>query len=201
MNFILYILRHPIDGFWEVRFEKKGSVKVGCMLLFITLAAMVFNRQARGFIFNNNYNVPLDIMYQVEILLLPVLLFCISNWAITTLMDGKGTFRDIFLVVCYSLVPFILFNILSPFLSNVLSLNDSAYLIIFDAIGYFWSGLMIFIGIKVIHEYTAGKMIATLLLTAFAAMIIIFICLLFFSLWQELGSFIYSIYREISLRL
>ena len=201
MKFAMYVLRHPIDAFWEMRFEKKGSVKVGCVLLLITLAAMVFNRQARGFIFNNNYNVTLDMLYQIEILVLPVLLFCISNWAITTLMDGKGNFRDIFLVVCYSLIPFILFNFISPLLSNRLSLNDSAYLMIFDAIGYVWSGLMIFIGIKVIHEYSMGKMVATLFLTAAAAAIIIFICLLFFSLLQELGSFAYSIYREFSLRL
>ena len=201
MKFAMYVLRHPIDAFWEMRFEKKGSVKVGCVLLLITLAAMVFNRQARGFIFNNNYNVPLDMLYQIEILVLPVLLFCISNWAITTLMDGKGNFRDIFLVVCYSLIPFILFNFISPLLSNRLSLNDSAYLMIFDAIGYVWSGLMIFIGIKVIHEYSMGKMVATLFLTAAAAALIIFICLLFFSLLQELGSFAYSIYREFSLRL
>lgn len=201
MKFAMYVLRHPIDAFWEMRFEKKGSVKVGCVLLLITLAAMVLNRQARGFIFNNNYNVPLDMLYQIEILVLPVLLFCISNWAITTLMDGKGNFRDIFLVVCYSLIPFILFNFISPLLSNRLSLNDSAYLMIFDAIGYVWSGLMIFIGIKVIHEYSMGKMVATLFLTAAAAAIIIFICLLFFSLLQELGSFAYSIYREFSLRL
>ena len=201
MKFAMYVLRHPIDAFWEIRFEKKGSIKVGCILLLLTLVAMVFNRQARGFIFNNNYNVPLDMLYQLQILILPVLLFCISNWAITTLMDGKGSFRDIFLVVCYSLIPFILFNFISPLLSNRLSLNDSAYLMIFDAIGYVWSGLMIFIGIKVIHEYSMGKMVATLFLTAAAAAIIIFICLLFFSLLQELGSFAYSIYREFSLRL
>ena len=60
---------------------------------------------------------------------------------------------------------------------------------------------MIFVGIKTIHEYSIGKMFATLFLTAAAAAIIIFICLLFFSLLQELGSFVYSIYREISLRI
>ena len=201
MKYAMYVLRHPIDAFWEIRFEKKGSVKVGCILLLLTLAAMVFNRQARGFIFNSNYNVPLDMLYQIEILILPVLLFSVSNWAITTLMDGKGSFRDIFLVICYSLIPFILFNFISPVLSNQLSINDAAYLIVFDAIGYIWSGLMIFVGIKTIHEYSIGKMFGTLFLTAAAAAIIIFICLLFFSLLQELGSFVYSIYREISLRI
>ncbi len=201
MRFAFYILRHPLDGFWEMKFEKRGSLRSGLLLLALAIAAIIFNRQTRGFIFNNNYNVPLDILYQIQIMVLPVLLFCVSNWAVTTLLDGKGTFRDIFLVVCYSLLPVILFNLASPLLSNVLSLNDTAYLVLFDMAGTVWTGLMIFLGIQVIHEYSAGKMAGTLVLTAASAAIIIFIGLLFFSLMQELGSFIYTIYREIALRM
>lgn len=201
MKFSLYILRHPLDGFWEMKFEKKGSLKTGFLLLFLALVSLIFNRQTRGFIFNSNYNVPLDILYQVQILVLPILLFCAANWVITTLLDGKGTFKDIFLVVCYSLVPLIIFNFISPVLSNLLSLNDFAYLAIFDLTGTVWTGLMIFIGIQVIHEYSLGKMAGTLFLTAASAGIIIFICLLFFSLMQELGSFFYTIYRELALRM
>jgi hypothetical protein len=201
MKFAMYILRHPLDGFWEMKFEKRGSLKTGLMLLFAALISIIFNRQTRGFIYNNNYNVPLDILYQIQILILPILLFCISNWAITTLLDGKGTMTDIFLVVCYSLVPLIMFNFISPLLSNLLSLNDVAYLTIFDMTGAVWTGLMIFLGIQVIHEYNIGKMFGTLILTTASAAIIIFICLLFFSLMQELGSFVYTIYRELALRV
>lgn len=200
MKFALYILRHPLDGFWEMKYEKKAKLRTGIILILLALAAIVFNRQARGFIFNNNYNVPLDLLYQIQILVLPIILFCISNWAITTLLDGKGTFFDIFMVVCYSLVPMIVFNFISPILSNVLSLKDMAYLTIFDMIGMVWTALLIFIGIQVIHEYNISKMIGTLVLTAASAAIIIFICLLFFSLLQELGSFVYTIYRELALR-
>lgn len=200
MKFTMYILRHPLDGFWEMKFEKRGSLKTGFMLLFVALVSIIFNRQTRGFIYNNNYNVPLDILYQIQILILPILLFCISNWAITTLLDGKGTIVDIFLVVCYSLVPLIMFNFISPLLSNLLSLNDAAYLTIFDMTGAIWTGLMIFLGIQVIHEYNISKMFGTLILTTVSAAIIIFICLLFFSLMQELGSFVYTIYRELALR-
>ncbi|MFA6736226.1 MAG: YIP1 family protein [Saccharofermentanales bacterium] len=200
MKFAFYILRHPLDGFWDMKHEKKASLKTGVFLILLALGAIIFNRQTRGFIFNNNYNVPLDILFQIQILILPILLFCISNWAITTLMDGKGTFYDIFMVVCYSLVPMILFNLASPLISNILSLKDMAYLTIFDITGVVWTLLMIFLGIQVIHEYSIGKMLWTLVLTTASAAIIIFICLLFFSLLQELGSFVYTIYREIALR-
>lgn len=201
MKFALYVLRHPIDGFWEMKYEKKGTMKTACVLLLLTLLTTIMNRQTRGFIFNNNYNVPLNIFYQIRVLVLPILLLTVANWAITTLLDGKGTLKEIFFVICYSLFPLIIFNMISPILSNIFSLNDAAYLEIVDILGIAWMCLMIFIGIQQIHEYSFSKMIGTLLLTTASAAVIIFICLLFFSLLQEIGSFLYSIYREITLRI
>lgn len=201
MKTALYILRHPIDGFWQMKYEKTGRTAHGVILLALTVLAVVFNRQTRAFVFNNQYNVPLDLFKEISLVLLPVLLFCIANWAVTTLLDGKGTMQDIFLVACYSLVPLILFLVATPLLSHLLSLNELAYLQLLDGVGYAWMGLMLFIGVQQVHEYTFGKMFITLLLTVISAGILIFIALLFFSLLQELGSFAYSIYREISLRI
>lgn len=201
MKFALYLLRHPLDGFWELKFEHRGSNKTALLILALTFLSAIFDRQTRAFVFNDAYNVPLDIFYQLRILVFPVLLFCVANWAITTLMDGKGTFSEIFQVTCYSLIPLIVFHIAIPILSNVMSLNEAAYLVIVDGIGTVWMCLMLLIGIHVIHEYGAAKMLGTLLLTACSAAIVIFILLLFFSLLQEIGSFAYSIFREIQLRI
>ena len=201
MRFLLYLLRHPADGFWEIKHENKGKLRVALGILLAVLLSEILKRQTTGFIFNDNYNVPLDIFFQIRLLILPVFLFCISNWALTTLMDGKGTFPEIFIVLCYSFLPMIFFNVLYSLLSNVFSLSDFAYLALINVLGIGWTCLMLFIGIQVIHEYSFGKMLLTTLLTVLSAAVVIFICLLFFSLLQEMGNFIYSIYREISLRI
>ena len=60
---------------------------------------------------------------------------------------------------------------------------------------------MAFIGMMEIHEYTFRKAVVTLVLTVVSALVVAFICLLFFSLIQEIAGFIYSIYREITLRM
>ena len=92
MKTALYILRHPIDGFWQMKYEKTGRMAHGVILLALTVLAVIFNRQTRAFVFNNQYNVPLDLFKEISLALLPVLLFCIANWAVTTLLDGKGYF-------------------------------------------------------------------------------------------------------------
>lgn len=201
MKQALYILRHPIYGVWDMKRFKTGRYLDGFILILLAIAAITFNRQLRAFVFNYNYNVPLDILKQIAIVVIPVVLFTLANWAVTTLTEGKGSFKDIFLVTCYSLMPLIIFQVVTPVLSQLMSLNELVYLQIIDGIGYGWMFLMLYLCIKEIHMYTAGKMISTLILTAIGAAIIVFIVLIFFSLLQELGSFIYSIYREFSMRL
>lgn len=201
MKQALYILRHPIYGVWDMKRLKTGRYRDGFVLILLAIAAITFNRQMRAFVFNDAYNVPLNMIRQIAVVVIPVTLFCLANWSVTTLAEGKGSFKDIFLVTCYSLMPLILFQFITPILSHLMTLNELVYLQIIDGIGYGWMLLMLFLGIREIHMYSAGKMISTTILTVIGAAIIVFVALLFFSLLQELGSFVYSIYREFSLRL
>lgn len=201
MKQALYILRHPIYGVWDMKREKTGRYRDGFILILLAIIAITFNRQMRAFVFNYYYNVPLDILKQVALVVLPVVLFSLANWSITTLAEGKGGFKDIFMVTCYALMPLIIFQFITPILTHFITLNEQAYLNIIDGVGFGWTFLMLILGIQEIHEYSAGKMVSTTVLTVIAMAIIVFIVLLFFSLLQELGSFIYSLYREFSLRL
>ncbi|MBQ8579559.1 MAG: YIP1 family protein [Oscillospiraceae bacterium] len=201
MKQALYILRHPIYGVWDMKREKTGRYRDGFILILLAIIAVTFNRQMRAFVFNYYYNVPLDILKQVALVVLPVVLFSLANWSITTLAEGKGSFKDIFMVTCYALMPLIIFQFITPILTHFITLNEQAYLNIIDGVGFGWTFLMLILGIQEIHEYSAGKMVSTTVLTVIAMAIIVFIVLLFFSLLQELGSFVYSLYREFSLRL
>ena len=200
-HYALRAMIHPIDSFWEMKFEKQGSLPASFGLCFLFFLVLLFDRQVRAFLFNDSYNTPLDLGYQIRTFLIPVVLFCVSNWTITTLMDGKGKMRDIFMVLCYAFMPIILIRVPSAILSNVLTLNESSYLTMIDYAAFIWSGILLFVGIMTVHQYSFTKTIATFVLTAVSAVIIIFVCLLLFSLIQELVGFVYSIYREITLRI
>lgn len=201
LRYALTVLRHPIDEFWEMKRAQKGNVFVALLMVALLFVTTIFDRQARAFVHNMHYNTPLDLFYELRTMLLPGILFIISNWSVTTLMNGKGTAKDIFLATGYSLQPLILMRVAVPLLSYALSLNDGAYLKIVEIMGWVWFGLMLYIAISQIHEYSLGKTFLTLIITAVAAIIIVLICLLFFSLIQELAGFVYSIYREMFLRI
>ena len=59
---------------------------------------------------------------------------------------------------------------------------------------------MFFFGIISIHEYGLVQCLLTILFTVVAVLIVLFACLLFFDLFQRMYGFVYTLYREISLR-
>ena len=79
MKQALYILKHPIYGVWDMKRLKTGRYRDGFILILLAIAAVTFNRQMRAFVFNNYYNVPLDILKQITIWVIPVVLFSLAN--------------------------------------------------------------------------------------------------------------------------
>lgn len=197
---LFYTLFHPFDGFFEMKFRKKGSVKLAALLLVVYGVLYIFNTQYTGFIFNE---FPLHEMRSIQLFFLavvPVILFVVSNWSTTSLMNGSGKLSDIFIMTCYSLTPLILFGFIRTLLSNVIILEEGPILTAFYYIGVVWFCYLVFCGLCTIHEYTVSRNILTLLVTLVAAIIIIFLVILYFTLMQTVIGFISTIMTEISKR-
>ena len=108
--------------------------------------------------------------------------------------------KEIFMMICYSLVPTMLIGYLNILLSNVLTLDEAQFITLLNIIGWVLTGFMVFMGLVVIHEYGMGKTLWSIILTILAALIIAFIALLIFDLAQQIYGFVYSLYKEITTR-
>ena len=133
-------------------------------------------------------------------MLAPVFLFVVSNWCLTTLMDGNGSMKDIYTAVCYSLTPMIL--ILNPLTiaSQFLSLNESAYYIFFEVAMYVWIIGLIFFGTMVTHQYSFLKTVVTTVLELIGMLIIVFLLLLLYNVVGTVLTFLSNSWSELSFR-
>ena len=134
------------------------------------------------------------------IVLAPLLLWCVANWCLTTLFDGEGSFKDIFIATSYALLPLPLIYIPTTILTNFLSLSEAEFVTLFVAIAYIWTGALIFFGSMTTHGYSMGRNIAITLFTIVGMIFILFIILLFTNLIQRMVSFVSEIITEISYR-
>ena len=198
--FAFHLVFHPFDGFWDLKHEKRGSVRAGTVILVLTGLSLFYQSIGRGYPFNPRGET-LNIFLIFGILALVFFLFCISNWCLTTLFEGEGSFKDIYIAATYSLAPLPLFLIISTIMTNVLNIEAESIVSLISAIGYIWVGILLFFGMMVTHDYSMGKNFITILGTILAMLIIAFISVLFISLVAKIIGFVVAIFAEVGNRM
>ena len=198
--YVFHLCFHPFDGFWDLKHEKRGSVRAASTILGITILALFYNSIGRGYLFNpeDKYSTILISIISVAI---PVLLWSVSNWCLTTLFDGEGGFKDIYIATCYSLAPLPLFLVISTVLTNVMTTTEGSMVNLLVTIGVIWMAMLLFFGTLVTHDYSLGKNVITMLGTVLAMLVIMFVIILFSSLVMKMVTFVIAIFKEVGNRM
>ena len=201
LKYSFYVLFHPLDGFWDLKNEKRGQLSVAILYLGLWFLTNIIAKLGSGFLFNPDYDVPLDIFMEFRSVFLLFALFTIANWSITTLMDGKGYYKDIVMVFGYACLPMTLVRIPAIILSNVLSTSETIYYNFLIGFAWTWFLVLLFLGIMMVHDYSFIKAIGTLVLTAASMLVITFLAMVFYNIFSVLLSFVMAAYKELSMRV
>lgn len=201
LKYALYCMTHPLDGFWDLTHEKRGTMAAANTILVLTCLARLFSLQFTSFLFSVVYWPKLNIFLYIGSILLPFGLFVVGNWATTTLFDGKGTLKQVYIGTCYAITPYPLFTFPLVIISNFLTMEEGVLLTVLSVISLVWAGFLLIASMIQIHEYKLGKTIIFVLFTLLAMLIMIFIILLFFSMISSGFSYIISLIKEIMYRL
>jgi hypothetical protein len=127
-------------------------------------------------------------------------LWCVANWCLTTLFDGEGTLKDIFIATAYALMPIPLLTIPATIATNFASLTESEMITLVLGLSYVWTGMLIFFGSMTTHGYSMGRNIAITLFTLIGMVFILFVAVLFWNLITRMVSFVTDIVTELSYR-
>lgn len=201
LKYSLYVITHPFDGFWDLIHEKRGTIAAANTFLILFLITRVLKLLLTSFQFIMAPVQYINIFEEMGSLALPFIILCLANWAMTTLFDGKGRFKDIYMAMCYALVPYILIQIPMILVSNMLTYEEGSFYSVLLSFSVIWCVFLVFVGLMQIHDYGPGKTFIFLIVTVFGAAVIIFLLLVFFSLLQDALSYFLSLYREIVFRL
>lgn len=199
-GFPIYCLFHPADGFSQIRLRSLLSKIWGAIILFVWVYISVLRFFNIGYIFNENQSDEFNLLIIAAKTIGIATLFIISNWAVCTLMDGKGKPKEIVYVTLYSLIPYIISLIITFLLSRFITAEESIFISIFMVVGIVWSAITIFIGLLTIHEYNVGKGIFSIILTILGMAVMVLLIIMFCTLMAQTFSFFQSIIQEYSLR-
>lgn len=201
---VLYIgniLRHPIDSLYYLNRGERGSVVSASIVYLIGLIVFMLDMLCRGFIFGferfkNSSPFFLPIAY-VAVLGL----FILGNYMVSSINDGKGTFKQVYITTAYALSPYI---IVTPFivaLTYALTLNE-AFLITFPwTVTLIWLFVVLFITISETHAYSFKATVKNLLLTIFFMLVCVVVIALVYIFWKQIIIFAGKIIGEVSYRV
>jgi tetratricopeptide (TPR) repeat protein len=196
-----YCLLHPLTGYDDLKSERSGSFWLATLIVAALFLVSVLAHQLTGFAFNTNRTDELNLWVILCSTVGVFIAFVTCNWAVTTIMDGEGSFGEIWVFSAYALLPLVLFNGALIVLSNVLTLDEATFYYAIQWIGYGWTAICMFIAIREVHQYTLVKTLVTLAITFAGLVIVVVIAAIVYSVFGQLISFISTIWSEITLHL
>lgn len=195
-----HVILHPFDGFYDLKHEHRGSVRASLVFIAVTIVGFFYQSVGQGYVLNPT-GVASTILMQAASILIPLMLFVLGNWCLTTLFEGEGSFKDIFIASSYSLLPLPLLIIPATLCSNWVTNSEKSIITFIGTLAFVWVFLLLYFGVMVTHDYSLGKNLITIGGTLVAMACIIFIVLLFSVLLAKLVSLGTNIVTEIQYRM
>lgn len=202
LKFALYCMTHPLDGFWDLTHEKRGSYAAANTILILTLVVRIMNLRFTHFVVQEPvYWEGVNIFLYIGSILFPLALWVIGNWALTTLFDGKGRLGQVYMGTCYGLAPYALINIPLIIISNFVTVDEASFFSVLGVLTLAYAAILIVCGMGQIHEFSFGKNILFTIFSLFAMLVMIFILMLFFSMISQGVAYIISLVKEFLFRV
>ena len=195
-----HLIFHPFDGFWDLKHEKRGSVRGAIFFIVLAIATFYYQAIGQGYLLDPMSSLA-SVWAQVLGVLVPLFLFVLANWCLTTLFEGEGSFKDIFVACSYSLLPIPMLVVPVTIYSNFCISTEVDIIGFISGFAFIWLGILIFFGTMVTHDYSMGKNVITVLGTVVGMVFIMFLAVLFTTLVGKIVSLVTNIVTEIQYRL
>jgi len=201
LKYSLYVAVHPLDGFWDLTHEKRGSLAAANVIVAASVLVEILRLTLTSFQFITINMEYFNAVIAALSILLPIFLWTVSNWSLTTLMDGKGRVKDIYMAVAYALAPSVLINAFMIVLSQLITFDEGSVYWVLAGFSVVWTVWLFIAGMMMIHDYSLTKTIFSSFLTIIGMGVMVFIFVVFFSLISDAAAYFVSLYKEILFRV
>lgn len=194
-----YILRHPLDGFSDLRYLNRGGYISAIALLALVIMMLLAKVNLTSFSFNP---VPANELRGAPIIVtfaVLLLTWMICHYLIGSISQGEARFKDVFVGSAYALFPIVLLGVPLALISNIMTLSENSIYSFFEWLMIGWSGLLFFWKIQSLQNYSVGETIVNILLTIVAMIALWVLIFIILGLSSEFVDFIYTLYQEVSM--
>jgi len=194
-----HMLKHPIDSMYGIKRGKKASFLSATIMFILFIIVYVLNIYLSGFLFKNKSSREGALM-NIIILTAIILLYIVATFLISSINDGEGKFKDIYISTIYSFTPYTVMILPLTLLTHVLTYNEKIIYTIYMFIVIGWCAVNIIISISEINNYGFWDTVKCIVLTLFTMAIAALFLFLIYTFITQLLSFLSSIIKEVIYR-
>ncbi|MDR1692071.1 MAG: YIP1 family protein [Oscillospiraceae bacterium] len=199
-KFAFHILFHPIDGFWELKHHKDKSFGAANLILALLCLMSVVSAQFESYHYGVLDRENNNILLNITSFVVPLVAWTVLNWALSTLLEGKATMKQIWVQSVFSLTPLLLSLPVLLVLSYAMTNAEMPFYALIQTIAVLWCVFLFLFGNMTIQDYTMSKTVLMTLFTFLGIAAAIFIGIILFSTFQQLVSFVATVITEIQYR-
>ena len=201
LRYGMYFIKHPIDGSYGIKREKRSSVTCANILLVIFMIEYVINKYFCGFLIKNVREGSFELVQDIGTIVIALVLIVGCNYLMCTINDGEGRLSHIYISFMYCLIPYLLITPVNFILSHVVTENEMFFISLFTFIMYVWIIAIGFVAIMEINQFTVKENIKIIFLTLFTILIVCLLAFILYVLGAQVVDFIESIVGEAVYRI
>lgn len=196
----LGVLLHPIETFDNVKRRNMGSVPLALTFIMLLFVLRVAGQLWGGFMYvipdADNVNSLMIFAGTAGL----AFLWVIINWLVASLVEGKGSFKDILIVTGYSMLPLIIYYAVFLVLSHVLIPGNIDFLDILQTIALIAMMVFMLLGHMQVHDMDLKKVLKSSIITILGMGLAVFIIFVIYTLIQSFVGFIVNVVSEVAIR-
>lgn len=194
-----YTMKHPIDGFTDIRYRQKGSYASAFIILALVIVVAIMRIYFTSFTFQP---VPIGSLNAGGIILTGSVIWfswVICHYLIGSIRYGEARFKEIFIGSAYSLIPIILLGLPLALLSNIMTLSEGSIYTTFSSLIIVWCAALVFWKVQSLQNYSVGETLTTILITIFSMIMLWVLIFIIVGLSSEVLEFLYTLYQEVTM--
>jgi hypothetical protein len=198
--FMFRFIRYPADSFYYIKKDLRGSLKFAGLIYAWVIVVRVLSLYVTGFPFSAYPSLAyIPVENEIVNTVLVLALWNAANYLVSTISDGEGRVRDVIMAV-FIVYLHVLLALPIALISNVLTLNEIFVYSFSLNLMWVWIGIMFFIMVKEIHNYSFSETVRNVLITLFTMALFVLTGYILYVLFNQLFDFISAILQEVRLR-
>ena len=193
-------LVHPLDFFYDIQFDNRAKLRYALLIVALAGFARMYSLLSAGYSYSSVEAYQVSVVFETVWIVVPWLSWAIANWAVSSILEGEGKFRDILVSSAYVYMPYVLIMVPLTLLSNVLTLKELGFVNFIVIAMHAWMLFLILAHVRVLHDFELGKTVGVAVLSFIGMLLIWLVIIMVFGLVNQSIQFVIDIMKEISYR-